>query len=166
MVKQYQIVVSISQLKYSSQISENNCLPIPTVLFYRDSTAIIGILALNTVIVRVLMGLECEVPQWLASPVDMVKDSAAGKFVVDHGRIKMEKMEEGTEDDTTILVEPKANDHKNTLKWTFVASLIDRLVLIIVTLTYFFLIILLIPENYESSEGLPAIEIASTNVQQ
>uniref|UniRef100_A0A1B0CZC6 Neurotransmitter-gated ion-channel ligand-binding domain-containing protein n=1 Tax=Phlebotomus papatasi TaxID=29031 RepID=A0A1B0CZC6_PHLPP len=107
-------------------------LLIPTiVLFYRDSTAIIGILALNTIIVRILMGLECDVPHWLSSPVDMVKDSAAGKFVVDPSKIKMEKMEEGAEDDTAILVEPKANDHKNTTKWNFVASLIDRLVLII-----------------------------------
>ncbi|XP_059617709.1 acetylcholine receptor subunit alpha-like 2 [Phlebotomus argentipes] len=162
------ILISVSFLGHQLFIQQmhwtvpRNGATIPSVLvFYRDSTAILAVLLINTFLVRYLLSLQCDVPGWLSSPVDVVKESAAGKFIVHVNLGKMERIEEVADDDTTILVEPKAEDHKNKDKWQFIATLIDRLVLICVLVTYFFLIIILIPEGYESISDLPELNIVT-----
>ncbi|GAB0094325.1 Neurotransmitter-gated ion-channel ligand-binding domain [Sergentomyia squamirostris] len=160
----------IGHIMFLQQLSwtvPKNGATIPSILiFYRDSTSIIAIMILNTVIVKLLLDLQCDVPVWLSSPVVVVKESAAGKLIVSEiGSKNMERIEEVADDDTAILVEPKPSNNKNSVLWKFLANLIDRLCLIAVILTYFFLIILLVPEDYASAADLPSIEFGSATTQ-
>lgn len=114
-----------------------------TLLFFRNSTIITAFLLCLTVILKLINKYDEKPAQWIESFTTLFTGKMAYGNIIFGARRASE--------DSSLIIQNLKSLTKDSLIWCTFSNIIDKLVFTIVVITYFCMVIMLLPKGYDKS---------------
>ncbi|CAO1304163.1 unnamed protein product [Diamesa serratosioi] len=112
------------------------------VSYFRDSMLIATFLLIETIVVKVIMLATEKPPVWIQSTTTFATNNKVGEFLFTSSRPEPQ--------DSSELIEKLQLQSNNDVVWITFCRIIDRLIFLILFITFITLFILMLPRNYLS----------------
>ncbi|XP_067004616.2 neuronal acetylcholine receptor subunit non-alpha-2 [Anabrus simplex] len=113
------------------------------VIFFRDSLFLVGMSLFTTIILRGMLTAERAPPAWISSIITWILESRPGQLLI-LSQLNPRGAAAASADDGAVLMDSTTDKPKNNL-WGFTAVLLDRVCLVVFTVTLFIMLLAFVP---------------------